>query len=116
MTSTDPVTPLTIPVFYVNKYAVDIEAGDVVKTFGKVLSTRHLTDAVMKDPDTGETYIGDGLEITVPSYDGTPLTYVFAFNDEIQILFSSTVHDDDILDDLAALAEFAEEDRVQHFR
>lgn len=115
MTSSDSPTPLTIPVGYVRKYSVDIEPGDVVKTFGKVISTRHLSDAVMTDPDTQETYIGDGFEITVLSYDGSPITYLFAFNDDVEILFTSTVYDDDILDDLAALAEYAEEDRIQYF-
>jgi hypothetical protein len=77
-----------------------------------VLSTRVISDAIMTDPETNERYIGDGVEVTTASYDGSGIAYTFAFFDELQMLLTTEVHEEDTLDDMNDFIFFSNEDKT----
>jgi hypothetical protein len=75
-----------IPVGYLTKLAMDVEVGNILEGYGKVIEVSLQSNILLEDEE-GEEYFGDGIRITTPSYvEGECLDYVFNFYEEVNIL------------------------------
>lgn len=76
-----------IPVGYLTKLAMDVEVGNILEGYGKVIEVSLQNNILLVDSETEEEYFGDGIRITTPSFvEGECLDYVFNFYEEVNIL------------------------------
>lgn len=78
---------IRIPVGYLTKLVTEVNRGDVVRNFGKILSIKNVRNYIFTDEELGIDYISDAIQLKTKSVlTGRMLYELIPVGEEVEVL------------------------------
>lgn len=84
---------IRIPVGYLTKLVTEVNRGDVVRNFGKILSIKNVRNYIFTDEELGIDYISDAIQLKTKSVlTGRMLYELIPVGEEVEVLMYESIN------------------------